>query len=104
MSNSYVHNVGMADKCIRTFLGAICLAVFFLKPSMSYVIALVGVLLLATAILGTCPAYAILGFSTAGVKKRATAKRATHFLPGQKGAPSPQAKREKKAKKRSRKK
>lgn len=97
MADCYVHNVGMADKCARTFLGAICLAVFFLTPLQSYLIAMVGIILIATAVLGTCPAYTVLGFNTAGVEKEAAVAKTAAKSPGAKRA-------KKRAKKRARKK
>ena len=63
--------MGMADKCARTFLGAICIAVYFLRPATSYILALVGVLLILSVIISICPAYILLGLSTAEQKKAA---------------------------------
>ena len=68
MTDTHVQNIGVMDRCARTFLGAICLAVYFITPGLSYILALVGILLIITVILGTCPAYVLLGFNTTGSK------------------------------------
>lgn len=57
-------NVGTADRVIRIILGLILLAAFFVLPGGWKFIGLIAVLPLATAAIGTCPLYSLLGIST----------------------------------------
>lgn len=60
-------NEGPTDRAIRAILGIAALAGFFtgiLSPPLSYLLALAGVLLLFTAIIGSCTLYTLLGIKT----------------------------------------
>ncbi len=64
-------NVGMIDRVIRIILGIILLYLFVMSmvgAPWSYLVALIGLILLVTGILGTCPLYSMLGMNTAGKK------------------------------------
>lgn len=62
-------NVGSADRAIRIILGLALLAFYFLGEGSMRWIGLIGIIPLATAALGTCPLYSILGISTCPVKQ-----------------------------------
>jgi hypothetical protein len=63
--------VGMIDRVIRIILGIILLYLFVVNmvaAPWSYLVALIGLILLVTGIVGTCPLYSILGMNTLGKK------------------------------------
>jgi uncharacterized membrane protein HdeD (DUF308 family) len=60
-------NVGMTDRIIRIILGVILIGVFamnYVATPWSYLVALIGVVMLVTGAVGTCGLYSILGMST----------------------------------------
>jgi DUF2892 family protein len=59
-----VHNVGGVDRMLRAALGLILLSFIFLLDGAARWLGLIGALPLATALLGWCPAYALLGLGT----------------------------------------
>ena len=64
-------NVGGIDRVLRIVLGLALLAGFFLNADATYRWAyLIGIVPLFTGLFGTCPAYALLGFSTCPMKRR----------------------------------
>lgn len=66
----FKNNVGNVDRVIRIILGAVLLVAFFMYPDSSWHwFALIGVIPLATALLGSCPLYSIFGLSTCPMKK-----------------------------------
>ena len=63
-------NEGTVDRALRVILGLALLAGFFLMPEASYRWAfLLGVVPLATGLMGSCPLYSVLGINTCPVKK-----------------------------------
>ncbi|WP_347313248.1 YgaP family membrane protein [Defluviimonas sp. SAOS-178_SWC] len=63
-------NVGGIDRVLRIVLGLALLAGFFLNADAAYRWAyLIGILPLVTGLMGSCPAYTILGLSTCPMKK-----------------------------------
>lgn len=64
-------NVGSVDRILRIVLGLVLLAGFFFWPGESGYRwwMLIGVVPLVTALMGSCPAYSILGLSTCPMKK-----------------------------------
>jgi hypothetical protein len=61
------NNVGMIDRIIRVVLGFILLYLYAVKvvaAPWSYLVALIGIILLVTGAIGTCAIYSILGIST----------------------------------------
>ncbi len=61
----FKNNVGGIDKIGRIVLGLALLAGFFLNADATYRWAyLIGVVPLATGLMGTCPLYTILGINT----------------------------------------
>ena len=63
-------NEGTVDRALRIVAGLALLAAFFAMPEATYRWAfLIGVVPLATGLLGSCPVYSLLGISTCPVKK-----------------------------------
>jgi len=57
-------NLGMLDRGIRLVVGLMILGLYgALEPPLRY-LTLVGLIPLGTALLGSCPIYTLLGFST----------------------------------------
>jgi hypothetical protein len=65
-------NEGIADRVIRIAAGFLILSLFFLVEGNARWLALVGVVPLLTGALGYCPLYAIFGFNTCPLEKRAS--------------------------------
>jgi Protein of unknown function (DUF2892) len=67
----FTTNVGGIDRILRIVLGLALLAWFFLGNGQGawHYAALIGIVPLATGLLGTCPLYSILGLSTCPVKR-----------------------------------
>lgn len=61
-------NVGMPDRVIRVIAGLVLAVVGIgvLGPIGGYVLALVGIVLILTGLVGFCPLYRLLGIDTAG--------------------------------------
>jgi len=55
-------NVGTLDRVIRIVAGVVLIALVFVGPQTPW--GWIGVIPLATALIGWCPAYALLGLST----------------------------------------
>ena len=63
-------NVGGIDRVLRVLVGAALIAGFALNQEGAYSwLYLIGIIPLATGLLGTCPAYSIFGFNTCPLKK-----------------------------------
>lgn len=65
-------NVGGADKAIRIVAGVALIGAVYMNyfaAPLSYLFAAIGVILLATGVLGTCGLYSLLGINT-GKKKQ----------------------------------
>ena len=60
-------NVGKIDRAIRIVLGIMILGIgaIYIHQPVSYLFAVVGVILFGTGILGTCCLYSLLGINTA---------------------------------------
>ncbi|MDF1855482.1 DUF2892 domain-containing protein [Pseudooceanicola sp.] len=64
------HNVGSIDRILRVVVGLALIVGFFLFPDASLRwLLLIGIVPLATGLMGTCPLYSIFGFSTCPLKK-----------------------------------
>jgi len=64
-------NVGMIDRVIRIILGIILLYLFLVNmvaAPWSYLVALIGLILLGTGFVGSCPLYSMIGMNTLGKK------------------------------------
>jgi Protein of unknown function (DUF2892) len=63
-------NVGGVDKVIRIMLGVGMLSLFFLLQGDARWLYLVGVVPLATGLVGYCPLYSLLGLNTCPAKTK----------------------------------
>ncbi|MBV2361054.1 DUF2892 domain-containing protein [Thalassococcus sp. CAU 1522] len=63
-------NVGTTDRTIRAIVGIVLLALAFtsLSGTLAWIAGIIGVVMLGTAALGTCPPYALLGINTCKLK------------------------------------
>lgn len=62
-------NVGTIDRVVRVIAGIAFLAGFAMNmvaAPLSYLVAIVGIVLIATGALGTCALYSLIGVNTAG--------------------------------------
>ncbi len=65
----FKNNVGSIDRAVRVAIGLGLLAIVFVGPKTPF--GWLGLIPLATAALGTCPLYSILGLSTCPTKTAA---------------------------------
>ena len=62
-------NVGGLDRTLRVILGIVLLVAFFMLPEAGYRwLLLIGIVPLATGLMGSCPVYSIFGVSTCKMK------------------------------------
>ena len=59
-------NVGGIDRALRAFVGLVLISLVFVGPQTVW--GWIGVIPLATAIIGWCPPYALLGINTCKTK------------------------------------
>lgn len=62
-------NEGTIDRVARVALGIIILSLAFVGPATPW--GYLGLIPLATGLLGTCPLYSLLGFSTCPIEHKA---------------------------------
>ena len=63
-------NEGSFDRILRIVVGAVLLIAWFMLPDASYrPWLLIGIIPLATGLIGWCPLYSIFGMSTCPMKK-----------------------------------
>lgn len=65
-------NVGKADKVIRIILAVVLGVLYFngtITGTWGIVALVVGVIMLVTAFMGSCPLYSVFGFSSCPMKK-----------------------------------
>ena len=63
-------NMGQTDRTIRAVLGAVMIIAWFMvSGSFAWLLLVVGLVLLATAAMGSCPPYTLLGISTCKTKQ-----------------------------------
>jgi hypothetical protein len=65
--NNYMHNESTIDRILRIALGLAVLSLLFVGPRSAW--ALLGIIPLATGIVGYCPLYAALGVSTRNLRR-----------------------------------
>ena len=63
-------NVGGLDKVARIILGMGLVSLFFVLKGDARWLGLIGVVTLATGLVGYCPLYSVLGLSTCAVKTK----------------------------------
>lgn len=57
-------NEGMIDRAIRVVVGLVLISIVFIGPQTPW--GWIGIVPLATGLIGWCPAYSLLGLSTKG--------------------------------------
>ena len=67
MSSVLPKNEGNTDRLLRVILGTAVLSLYFVGPKTPW--ALLGIIPIATGLLGSCPVYTLLGINTCPVKK-----------------------------------
>ena len=60
-------NEGTVDRALRIILGLVLLSLVFIGPQTMW--GLIGIVPLATGLIGSCPVYSILGINTCSLKK-----------------------------------
>ena len=68
----FKNNMGGMDRVIRAIVGIILIALYFMGTVtgiLGWAALIIGIVLLATAALGWCPPYAMLGISTCSTRK-----------------------------------
>ncbi len=67
----FTTNVGSTDRILRIIVGVVLLALayFYLAGVGMWIAGIVGVVLILTALMRTCPAYSLLGMSTCKMSK-----------------------------------
>lgn len=60
-------NVGGIDRALRVIAGLVLIALVFVGPQTPW--GWIGIVPLATALIGYCPAYRLIGLNTCGVRK-----------------------------------
>ena len=60
-------NVGAVDRILRVIVGAVLIALVFVGPQTPW--GWIGLIPIATALIGWCPAYRVLGIRTCPVAK-----------------------------------
>ncbi len=61
-----VRNEGNIDRVLRVIVGLALLSIVFVGPQTLW--GLIGIIPLATGLVGTCPIYSILGIRTCAIK------------------------------------
>lgn len=64
MDKLFPKNEGMADRAVRVVLGLVLISLVFVGPQTPF--GWLGVILLATGTIGSCPLYRVFGLNTAG--------------------------------------
>ena len=66
----FAKNMGQTDRLIRAVAGVVLLILAFtaLGGALAWVAGILAVVLLATAAMGSCPPYSLLGINTCGTK------------------------------------
>lgn len=65
--NLFQRNEGNVDRTVRVVAGLALLSLVFVGPQSLW--GLLGLIPLATGLMGSCPAYSLLGISTCPVRK-----------------------------------
>ncbi|SNR86012.1 YgaP family membrane protein [Puniceibacterium sediminis] len=65
----FAKNVGTIDRVVRVILGLALLAGYFMTNGPYTWVYLIGIIPLATGLMGTCPVYSLFGVNTCPMKK-----------------------------------
>ncbi len=64
------YNIGKADRIVRVIFGvALIVAGFMTSGTTGMIMGIVGLVPLATSLIGSCPAYSLFHINTCGVKR-----------------------------------
>jgi hypothetical protein len=63
-------NVGSTDKIIRLVLAVVLFSLIFILPGNLRWIGVLGIVPLATGLIGSCPLYMLLGITTCPIEKK----------------------------------
>lgn len=63
-----IQNVGGIDRVLRILIGLVLIALVFVGPQTAW--GWIGIVPLATGLLGWCPPYSLFGFNTCNVPKK----------------------------------
>ena len=65
----FAKNMGQTDRLIRAVVGVIAIIAFFtLASGLKWLALIVGIVMLATSLMGSCPPYQLLGINTCKTK------------------------------------
>ena len=67
--NLFKSNVGKVDRIVRILVGALLIGNVF--TGLQHPAGWIGLILIVTALFGTCPLYSILGLNTKTIKEKA---------------------------------
>lgn len=68
-TNMLAKNMGQTDRLIRAIVGVVAIIAFFmLSGALAWVALVVGIVMLATSAMGSCPPYGLLGINTCKTK------------------------------------
>ncbi|WP_417208373.1 DUF2892 domain-containing protein [Antarctobacter sp.] len=66
----FAKNIGQTDRLIRAIVGVVAIIAYaVVSGGWSWLFLVAGIVMLATAALGTCPPYALLGITTCKTKR-----------------------------------
>ena len=65
----FLKNVGLVDRVFRLLVGIIILSALFWVEGNFKFLGLIGLIPFATALMGTCPLYSLIGLSTCKAKR-----------------------------------
>ena len=68
MSNFLQQNEHVVERVLRIIIGAVLLALVFVGPKTPF--GWIGIIPLATGLVGSCPLYSIIGVSTCPIKNK----------------------------------
>ncbi|WP_374370001.1 DUF2892 domain-containing protein [Dongia sp.] len=60
-------NIGTLDRVLRVIVGLVLISLVFIGPQTPW--GWIGLVPLATALIGFCPAYRLIGLNTCGLRK-----------------------------------
>lgn len=63
-------NVGSIDKIVRIIVGIGLLSLFFVLEGSAKYLGLIGIVPIATALVGWCPLYTLIGLNTCPLKEK----------------------------------
>ncbi|MBT8493955.1 MAG: DUF2892 domain-containing protein [Deltaproteobacteria bacterium] len=66
----FPRNEHVVERALRVLLGAALIALYFVGPKTAW--GLIGIVPLATGLLGSCPLYTLFGWSTCRTAKKTT--------------------------------